>query len=360
MTALPRVSICLPVRQGAHLVRTAIEGALSQEEQDWELIIGDNASTDGLREVVEQFDDPRIMFHRWDAVVDVHENFNRTMELARSDWVLPLGADDRLRPHALRTVVEAATAVGTPPCVMVVGRCHRVLRDGSSAEMQYYGSQRPVIPRAGSHAASAWLQLAATGGPFVWNLGSVLFSRAALAESGPFRPEVGLAADMELIFRAAALGTVAVVDATLVDVMVRDESEGNQRWLAHRRDGDPQTPLARAIVAALEAHAAVRSVSAAERQAVMNGAARTQLVRAAQHRVLPGGRGRIGSLADIREALRLSPRTVLRWSSWTLIVGALLAPRWLIRFASTMMQRCRHRGSTCGLHGDRPGSDRTA
>ena len=46
----PSVSICLPVYNGEKYVREAITSILEQTFEDFELIISDNASTDGTRE----------------------------------------------------------------------------------------------------------------------------------------------------------------------------------------------------------------------------------------------------------------------------------------------------------------------
>ena len=47
----PSVSICLPVYNGEKYVREAITSILEQTFEDFELIISDNASTDGTGEI---------------------------------------------------------------------------------------------------------------------------------------------------------------------------------------------------------------------------------------------------------------------------------------------------------------------
>jgi glycosyltransferase involved in cell wall biosynthesis len=337
------VTICLPVWQGAHLVDIAINGALAQTETDWELVVGDNASDDGLEAVVARHGDRRIRYHRWDEHVDVYQNFNRTMELARGEWVLPIGADDMLHPDALASLLAAAEPRPDAPVpVLVVAACRRVLPDGASADAFYYGALRAVDVEAGSYDAGGWLAIAATGGPYPWNMGSVLIARSVLAAAGAFRPDVGLAADMELVFRLSAYGPVAYLDRPLLDFMVRPDSDGNVKWSAERSSRDQPTPLARALLAALSEHQRRRTVSRAEQRAVRSGAARTHLVRAAQHRTQPGGRGRRGALADIRRAARLDGWTILHPGSATMILGALLAPTPLIRRVSTALRDRNH------------------
>jgi glycosyltransferase involved in cell wall biosynthesis len=344
----PRFSVCLPVWNGAHLVDIAIEGVLSQTEQRWQLVVGDNASNDNLAEAVARYRDPRISYHRWDARVGAEENFNRTMALAEGDWVIPIGADDRLDATALASMLSAIDgARSNDPAdsrspSMVVAACRRVFPDGSPADAFYYGSQRPVVVSAGRHGASAWRRVAATGGPFPWNIGSVAFWRPALERAGRMRPQVGVAADMELVFRIAAHGDVIYLPEALLDFTVRTESDGNRRWAANRRRGDPLTPLARALLAALAAHEAMGPVPRSDRRMIEAAAARTLFRRAAQHRTLAWGRGWRGAVADVARGVRLQPAAVLSPEALLLTGGALMAPSWLLRRVSAAIRDRTH------------------
>jgi glycosyltransferase involved in cell wall biosynthesis len=58
----PLISVLLPVYNGKKYVRAAVESILRQTETSFELIIIDDGSTDGSHEVVNEFDDPRIIF----------------------------------------------------------------------------------------------------------------------------------------------------------------------------------------------------------------------------------------------------------------------------------------------------------
>jgi glycosyltransferase involved in cell wall biosynthesis len=341
----PLFSICLPVWNGAHLVHIAIEGALSQTEGNWQLIVGDNASSDDLAGVVASYREPRIRYQRWETHVGPEESFNRTMALADGEWILPVGADDRLDPAALQHMAAGIAQAGTsslPAPIMVVAACRRVFPDGSPADAHYYGPQRPVSPTPGRYDASTWLRVAASGGPFPWNIGSVAFARDALHTTGALRPEIGLAADMELIFRMAAYGDVLYLDEPLLDFTVRAESDGNRRWAADRRSNHEQTPLGLAMLAALATHERQRVVRPEERREIQDAAARLLLRRAAQHRTLTWGRGWLGASADVLRALRLSPGALLNGEAVLLTTGALFAPSWLLRRASAAMRDRTH------------------
>ncbi len=333
-----RISVCVPVWNGARYAAGLIESLLSQRGARWHLYLGDNASTDDLRGVVDAYPDGRITYQRWERHVGPNENFNRIIASADAPWVLPIGIDDRLDPDALArmsdAVQDAEGAVG-----MVVAPCRRVGPDGAAVDAQYYGARPPVPTPAGRYDASRWLGLAATGGPFPWTIGSIAFARDLLVESGAFRPEIGLAADMELIFRLAAYADVLVLDTSVVDYLVHLDSEGNTQWAENLQRRDAEVPLARALLAALEAHSRIRRVSARERRLVRRGAAMTYVNRAVQHRLHPGALGRRGAAADLVHAWRLSPSAFA--STWTIAsgLGSLVAPSAALKWAGAALRR---------------------
>ena len=56
----PKVSVILPVLNAAPYIRAAVESILKQSFTDFELIVIDDASTDGSREILRTFSDPRL------------------------------------------------------------------------------------------------------------------------------------------------------------------------------------------------------------------------------------------------------------------------------------------------------------
>ena len=60
----PRVSVCLPVRNGVRTMRTALDSALSQDFRDLEVVICDNASDDETPEILREYAsrDPRVRY----------------------------------------------------------------------------------------------------------------------------------------------------------------------------------------------------------------------------------------------------------------------------------------------------------
>jgi glycosyltransferase involved in cell wall biosynthesis len=78
VTRTPRVSVGLPVRNGANYLREALDSLLSQTLADFELVIGDNASTDGTEAICREFAarDDRVRYVRHDTDIGAPRNFN--------------------------------------------------------------------------------------------------------------------------------------------------------------------------------------------------------------------------------------------------------------------------------------------
>ena len=105
----PLVSIALPVHNGADTLGRVIESALAQTWPDLELVISDNASTDGTEDLCRQFEreDGRVVYHRHAANVGLLNNFTGAARIASGTYLRWLGDDDWLEPDYLARTLEA-------------------------------------------------------------------------------------------------------------------------------------------------------------------------------------------------------------------------------------------------------------
>ena len=60
MSAVPRVSVCVPTWNGARWVGEAVRSALAQSVADLEVVVSDDGSTDGTLDVVAAHRDARV------------------------------------------------------------------------------------------------------------------------------------------------------------------------------------------------------------------------------------------------------------------------------------------------------------
>ena len=336
-----RFSVYIPVWNGARWLDGAIESLLGQTYQDWELVIGDNASTDGTDAVAARHRDPRIRYHRWLEFAEISENYNRTLLLAKGEWLQLLGVDDRLHPRCLERMAERIDrSVGrATPMAMVVTACRRVDQNGQPADREWYRHGRIATFHGGTYSGAEWLTAVAVPAALPWNAGSIAISRQVIERIGSiFRPETGVCADIELYLRAAAYGDVAYIDEPLLDFTVHGTSDGAGRVRRNLERDEPLGPMGIAMVAGLRVHEIRRDVTRAERRAVRDAVARELLGRALLHRYHPGGRGRRGALKDLARACRWSLRTTLRPHQLVKAGAAIVAPRRLLEWGRALLQ----------------------
>ncbi|MGQ9889999.1 MAG: glycosyltransferase family 2 protein, partial [Aggregatilineales bacterium] len=106
--AAPLVNIGLPVYNGGERVRRAIDSLLAQDYPNFELIISDNASTDGTWDILQEYAarDPRIRLYRNARNIGMTRNFNRVYELATGEYFMWAAHDDRWEPGFISTCVQ--------------------------------------------------------------------------------------------------------------------------------------------------------------------------------------------------------------------------------------------------------------
>jgi glycosyltransferase involved in cell wall biosynthesis len=109
MSSLPRVSIGLPVFNGAGLLAESIEALLGQTYEDFELIISDNASTDGTGDICLHYrdNDPRIRYIRQPVNIGLNPNHNFVIKQARGELFKMASHDDLYARDLLERCVEA-------------------------------------------------------------------------------------------------------------------------------------------------------------------------------------------------------------------------------------------------------------
>jgi len=81
---------------------------MEQDFTDFELIISDNASTDGTEEICREAAarDPRIRYFRNETNIGATRNYNRVFELSRGEFFKWASHDDEFHPTFLRRCME--------------------------------------------------------------------------------------------------------------------------------------------------------------------------------------------------------------------------------------------------------------
>lgn len=145
----PRVSIGLPIYNGAKYMREALESLLAQTYEDFELIISDNASTDETQAICEEYAryDGRVRYDRLPENVGAAGNYNRILPMARGEYFKWAAHDDNCHPDFLATCLET---LDSDPSVVLAYTASRVI-DGEGSAMRDY-SDGLDLPQDTPHA----------------------------------------------------------------------------------------------------------------------------------------------------------------------------------------------------------------
>lgn len=142
------VSIGLPVYNGERFLAEAIADILAQDHADFELIISDNASTDGTEAICRRFaaQDRRVSYRRAPENRGAAWNFNETVRLARHGLFKWAAHDDRLEPGFVGACVRALESAPTA----VLAYTQAVEIDDQGRELRPYRARlsRSTSPHA--------------------------------------------------------------------------------------------------------------------------------------------------------------------------------------------------------------------
>jgi glycosyltransferase involved in cell wall biosynthesis len=109
MNTAPRLTIGLPVYNGEKYVAESIEALLGQTFEDFELIISDNASTDGTRDICRRYakQDGRIRYIHQPKNIGSAPNHNLLFQQSRGELFKWAAADDLYARDLLQHCVDA-------------------------------------------------------------------------------------------------------------------------------------------------------------------------------------------------------------------------------------------------------------
>ena len=213
----PLVSIILTLYNGEKFIRETIESALAQTYTDWELIVVDDASTDGSAGVVSSFDDPRI------RVVSLAENGQLCNAHivgdgeAKGKYMAVLDKDDLWEPDKLEK--QVAYLEEHPD----TGACFTMM---SFIDENGQPKEDPVLQSvftAPNRSRAEWIHELLTTGNHLCHP-SAMVRMDALKEAGDYRMLYLQVQDYDLWLRIALKHNIHVIQEPLVRYRRFDES----------------------------------------------------------------------------------------------------------------------------------------
>ncbi len=206
-----KVSVCMPVYNGASLIAQSIRSVLSQTYTNFNLIVCDNCSTDNTADVVRSFDDPRITYHCNEKNLGLVGNANRSLELADGQYVNILHHDDIMLPENLEKKVRILDE--NPSVGFVHSDVGFIDQDGAPLELTKFDADRDYIVKGSRFFEEYILKMPIGASVFI---GAVMARRDCYRELGGFNPEFVNVNDSEMWMRMMLHHDVACIGERLV------------------------------------------------------------------------------------------------------------------------------------------------
>lgn len=127
MSAIPRVTVGLPVYNGETFLPEALDSLLGQTYRDFELVISDNSSTDRTARICNLYSarDPRIRYIRQPRNIGLVRNHSFLVDVARGEFFMWASDDDLYGRDLLERCVEVLDRDSD----VVLAHCRSVMID---------------------------------------------------------------------------------------------------------------------------------------------------------------------------------------------------------------------------------------
>jgi glycosyltransferase involved in cell wall biosynthesis len=215
---VPKVSICIPVYDGAKFLAEAIHSTLNQTLTDFELIVVDDCSTDGSDEIVRSLTDERLTSVRNAERLGLVGNWNKCLGLARGEYLYVFHQDDVMLPGNVQAKVkllDANSSVG-----FVFSRTEFINDQGRPLETTF---QSAAISN-GVHDGRQFFDRYFLQ-PNVICCPSVMVRKSCYEKLGGFDSRLAYACDHEMWMRICLFYDVAYIDEALLQYREHDGNE---------------------------------------------------------------------------------------------------------------------------------------
>ncbi len=225
-SSIPLISMVLPVYNGSRHLAASIESCLRQTYPNWELVIVDDASTDGTPDIIDAYcrQDGRVRSVRNPVNVKLPVSLNRGFDRARGSLFSWTSDDNEYLPEALAEMARGL--VRRPRIDMVYADMMLMGENGQDLRR----SRRPRPARLGFRGN-------VVGGCF-------LYRREIAEKIGPYPADLFLVEDYYYWLRLADLGRLFHIPRILYRYRVHAQSLSGRH--ANRR-GIGRLALERAL-----------------------------------------------------------------------------------------------------------------
>lgn len=107
MSSIHKITVAIPVYNGEKYIHQALQSIVDQTKKVDDIIVCDNQSTDNTLQIVKDFfskhKDFNCLLHQNPVNLGYQKNFNKCMELCKTEYLLLLSSDDVLKINTIET-----------------------------------------------------------------------------------------------------------------------------------------------------------------------------------------------------------------------------------------------------------------
>ena len=210
---VPRVSVIISSYNGERFIAEAVKSILQQTFRRFELIIVNDASSDGTSRILGEFDDDRITVLNNSTNRGIAASQNKAIASARGDYLALMDHDDISLPERLQVQVDFLD--GHPEVGMVGSNCICIDENNIARSVSNYPADDAFLK---------WYPLLCAC-PFFHT--SLMIRRSAMEKVGGYTGNYLFAGDYELISKLTDSCVVANLAQPLVKWRVHSTSTSN-------------------------------------------------------------------------------------------------------------------------------------
>jgi len=149
---MPRISVVMSAYNSEKYIKEAIDSILSQTYEDFEYIIINDGSTDKTEEIIQSYNDDRIVYVNNEENIGLTKSLNKGIKMAKGEYIARMDADDISLPHRFQKQVDFMDAnhdVGVVGSWMeCFGDVNRIVKIPTEHEDLFYSFLHtyPTIP----------------------------------------------------------------------------------------------------------------------------------------------------------------------------------------------------------------------
>ncbi len=203
-----KISICIPTYNGEAYLCECLDSCISQDFNDYEILVVDDCSSDKTLEICERYQrqHAKIKVHQNKENLGLVGNWNKCIELANGEWIKFVFQDDYLSKDCLTQFLKRVTSHSQ----LLVSRRSFILPEYTSSELKkYYTDEVRTFDNLNYIQTNGWIDAKEIARLAVENIclnfiaepSLALFKKEIVKEIGPFNSDFAQICDLDFFQR---------------------------------------------------------------------------------------------------------------------------------------------------------------